>query len=129
MKSGRRRHPGLLPGREQAEGAQVAEQESRGCEGYPEGTNCSGVRRGLLPAHILPTHTGSQTRTHTCTHTLRPGPKCVNNPANCTPTTTTTHPRSTPHNPWRPNLESVYSDNSGAKLALLPALLVYISLS
>lgn len=27
----------------------------------------------------------------------------------------------TPHNPWGPNLESVYSDNPGAKLALLRA--------
>lgn len=59
-----RRHPGLLPGREKEEGGQLVEQESTGCKGYTEGTNCSGVRRGVLPAHILPTHTRSQTHTH-----------------------------------------------------------------
>lgn len=97
----RRGHPRLLPGRGREEGWQVVEKESRGCKGYPEGANCSGVRLGCCQDTSCQHTPGARhTHTETHTHTLRPGPKCVNNPANFTPPQTTTiHPPTTPEDP------------------------------
>lgn len=86
-----------------------------GCRGYPEGTNCSGVRQGVLPAHILPTHQEPDTHTPsglalsvwTALPTVFSPPPPLINPQY-------------PRNPRRPNLESVYSDNPDANFALLP---------
>lgn len=86
-----------------------------GCRGYPEGTNCSGVRRGVLPAHILPTHQEPDTHTPsglalsvwTALPTVFSPPPPLINPQY-------------PRNPRRPNLESVFSDNPDANFALLP---------
>lgn len=86
-----------------------------GCEGYPEGTNCSGVRRWVLPAHILPTHTRSQTHIHT--HAHRPGPKCTNNPANCTP-----HPPITTNSPPPPTTPEDPIWNQSTATTLVPSL-------
>lgn len=75
------------------EGGQVVEKESRGCKGYPEGTDCSGVRRGCCQ------HTPGARRTHAHMRP-GPGPKCVNGPANCTPTThATSHLPTAPKGP------------------------------
>lgn len=89
----RRGHPRLLPGRGREEGWQVVEKESRGCKGYPEGANCSGVRLGCCQDTSCQHTPGARhTHTETHTHTLRPGPKCVNNPANFTPPPNHHHP-------------------------------------
>lgn len=121
---------GTAPPKREGGGGRLQSRRAGGYERYPEGTNCSGVRRGVVPARILPTHTRSQKHTHAHTH-IPPGLAIsvwrtlptVPPPLPPTPN----HPH--PHNPSRPNLESVYSDNSGAKFALLPALLLYVSLS
>lgn len=94
MKSGKKGAQASSPGRKQEEGGQVVELENKGCDGYTEGTNCSGVRQGCCQ-HTSCQHTPGARHTHRCTHTPRPGPKCVNNPAKLYH-----HPSTlTPHNP------------------------------
>lgn len=110
------RHTNHPCGRKEGGGKAVCGTGERGgCRGYPEGTNCSGVRRGVLPAHILPTHQEPDTHTPsglalsvwTALPTVFSPPPPLINPQY-------------PRNPRRPNLESVYSDNPDANFALLP---------
>ena len=70
MKSGDEA-PRPLPRKRGGGGGREVVQESRGCEGYPEGTNCSGVRRGCCQ-HTSCQHTPGARHTHTHMHAHTP---------------------------------------------------------
>ena len=70
MKSGDEA-PRPLPRKRGGGGGREVVRESRGCEGYPEGTNCSGVRRGCCQ-HTSCQHTPGARHTHTHMHAHTP---------------------------------------------------------
>ena len=110
------------------------EEERAGC-----GAEEQGVRRisrggptvvvsDGAAASTCPANTDQEPHTHTHAHTHTHPPSGLALSVRITLPTIPHHP-STTHRPWRPNLEWVCSDNCDAKPALLPALLLCVSLS